>query len=159
VPTLRQTFGQYLTPAIPLYVQIGIAVLFFVVMAFLLYRQHKLGDTIRYFGTQPRYVLVLWPLFYVLLFSYQRANSYFDIDFRTTMPASALIVILAAALLVRTLQLKMSFITSLTAIVLIALSVQQLYFLVRMPPYSFDKEIADSASLTWIQQNTTDRDL
>src|SRR5262249_6738535 len=49
VPTLRQTFGQYLTPAIPLYVQLGITMVFFVAIAVLLYRQHKLSDTIRYF--------------------------------------------------------------------------------------------------------------
>lgn len=106
------------------------------------------------------YLLTLWVLGYLAFLIFTKTRVYLDpIDSRFIAPAGIVLVMLFAALIVRSTEIKSKYLICLLFIILFFLIKHELTVTIKTPVYNQDQLIASSERLRWIAQHTTERDL
>ena len=113
-----------------------------------------------------RYLLLLWPAGYLAFLLYCETRMPIDpIDARLMVPATLLLVLLFAAVLVRVVGAAPWLFTSVSLVLAILAAGNELptaRAVMRTdlpPPHDFQGKLVHSETLTWLSNNATDRDL
>jgi|SRR5579859_2580036 len=130
------------------------------VVAWLAARQRLPATAREVFVARGRYLLPLWCLAYLAFLVYQRTLTHFDnINPRLVLPASAVLLLMLAALLTHTFRVRREWVLGLAAAGALLVLVREVQFSARTAPLDRLAPIARSTALSWIATETTPRDL
>jgi hypothetical protein len=156
---VRWTFGSYLGENnLP---QQTLLVASLVVCGLVLVAQRRFWQVIHaVFIDEKRYLLWLWPLAYFVFMLGLRRRIYFEaLDPRLIAPAGVMLALIWATLVSKVTTRSARYLIY-PALALVALAIgREANVAITTSPTSFDQSIARSERLTWIAENTTDRDL
>ena len=153
-------FGTYFWMGSPI-VQVIFAVLLLILSVLLLDKQDMLPKIWHRILHDGYYLLPLWVAGYYFFIVIERSLITFNkIDTRLMIPASVVLAILGIACIVRAFQLisRPVYIRAMATVLILAACGQEARFSLSQTAYSLEDRVTASQRLSWIADNTTDKD-
>lgn len=156
--TLRAIFGEYFeTFPIVLEARWMAVVLLLTTMVLCYFCRKSMKDI---FWNHYRYLLWLWPLFYVVFLDWERSHFYFDaIDVRLVLPAGITLIVLWSALFEKAVNVRLFLLQNVLAFAALFLTIKVAYQIKKTPEYFPSDMVKQSEVMSWIDQNTNSVDL
>jgi 4-amino-4-deoxy-L-arabinose transferase-like glycosyltransferase len=154
----EQYLGTYIFEPI---VQVHLIAFWLLALGILLIRQRRLHVTMQaVFIKKGAWLLTCWSWGYLVFLVYQRTYTHFDqINDRLVIPAVITMVLLLAALTVKSIEFKTKYLYLLTLLFVFLMIGRVVRSTIRTPVSNLDQHIADSERMRWVAQYTTDHDL
>lgn len=142
-------------------VQVVLLALSLLLLAGLLVAQRKVSVTVQtVFIRKGAYLLTLWALGYLSFLLYTRTRVHLDsVDWRLVLPAGIFIFLILAAFIAETTKIKTEYLLCLLLLFTFFMITQEARNILRKPVYDKNQFIASSERLSWVERQTTERDL
>ena len=142
-------------------IQVALLILSVLILVALLFRRHKLLDTIyAVFFRKGGYLLTFWVLGYMTFLIFVKTRVHLDpINWRLILPAGIILALLFAAFIIKSTEMKTQYILCIVLIIALFMIKNEVMVTIRKPIVDRDQYIANSERLSWVAQHTTSHDL